>query len=141
MEITPIGIENLQWKFYIIWTIFNAAFVPIVYFFYPETANRSLEDLDRYFTENKNILVYRDKVATSSKRPQEFMIREVQEVRRNSSVRSIDLSPAAKRHLSVMLDRINAGSIDDTDGMEKGVAVDHEKEKPQEEIETANGSE
>ena len=31
VEITPIGIQSLQWKFYIIWTVFNAAFVPIVY--------------------------------------------------------------------------------------------------------------
>ena len=40
VEITPIGIKSLQWKFYIIWTVFNASFVPLVYFFYPETADR-----------------------------------------------------------------------------------------------------
>lgn len=33
VEITPIGIQSLQWKFYIIWTIFNASFVPIVYLY------------------------------------------------------------------------------------------------------------
>ena len=49
VEITPPGIGSLGWKFYIIWTVFNAAFVPIVYFLYPETADRSLEDMDRYF--------------------------------------------------------------------------------------------
>lgn len=43
VEITPIGIQNLHWKFYVIWTIFNASFVPIVYLFYPETADRTLE--------------------------------------------------------------------------------------------------
>ena len=31
VEITPIGIQSLGWQFYIIWTVFNAAFVPIVY--------------------------------------------------------------------------------------------------------------
>ncbi|KAF2098073.1 general substrate transporter [Rhizodiscina lignyota] len=97
VEITPIGIDSLQWKFYIIWTVFNAAFVPIVYFFYPETAARTLEDLDRYFTENKNILVFRDKVATSSKRPEAMINREIDEVRRNSSIRSVDVSEAARR--------------------------------------------
>jgi hypothetical protein len=30
IEIAPIGIESLGWKFYIIWTIFNAIFVPAV---------------------------------------------------------------------------------------------------------------
>ena len=38
VEITPIGIQNLKWKFYIVWTVLNASFVPLMYFFYPETA-------------------------------------------------------------------------------------------------------
>lgn len=37
VEITPIGIQNLGWKFWIIWTVFNAAFLPVIYFLYPET--------------------------------------------------------------------------------------------------------
>ena len=44
-----------HFRFYIIWTIFNASFVPIVYFFYPETADRTLEDVDRLFRENQNV--------------------------------------------------------------------------------------
>ena len=41
VEITPIGIQNLKWKFYIVWTVLNASFVPLMYFFYPETAGTS----------------------------------------------------------------------------------------------------
>lgn len=63
VEITPIGINSLHWKFYIIWTVFNGAFVPLVYLFYPETAGRTLEDIDRYFMEHDNILVFRDKAS------------------------------------------------------------------------------
>jgi hypothetical protein len=63
VEITPIGINSLHWKFYIIWTVFNGAFVPLVYLFYPETAGRTLEDIDRYFMEHDNILVFKDKVS------------------------------------------------------------------------------
>ena len=37
VEITPIGIQNLRWKFWIIFTIFNAAFLPVIYLLYPET--------------------------------------------------------------------------------------------------------
>lgn len=37
VEITPIGIQNLGWKFWIIFTIFNAVCIPIIYFVYPET--------------------------------------------------------------------------------------------------------
>ncbi|EME89736.1 uncharacterized protein MYCFIDRAFT_71755 [Pseudocercospora fijiensis CIRAD86] len=49
VEITPIGIDTLGWKFYIIWTVLNFSFVPIVYLFFPETAGRTLEDIDEYF--------------------------------------------------------------------------------------------
>ncbi|KAH6979309.1 hypothetical protein EDB82DRAFT_527394 [Fusarium venenatum] len=37
VEITPIGIQNLGWRFCIVWTVTNALFLPVIYFFYPET--------------------------------------------------------------------------------------------------------
>lgn len=76
VEITPIGIESLGWQFYIIWTVFNAAFVPIIYFFYPETSDRRLEDIDRLFRENGNIFVFTDSNAISAKRPLAYLERE-----------------------------------------------------------------
>lgn len=63
VEITPIGISSLGWKFYIIWTVFNGAFVPLVYLFYPETAGRTLEDIDKYFMDHDNIFVFKDKAS------------------------------------------------------------------------------
>ncbi|CAF9934910.1 MAG: hypothetical protein HETSPECPRED_009404 [Heterodermia speciosa] len=101
VEITPIGIQSLQWKFYIIWTIFNASFVPIVYLFYPETADRKLEDIDRLFRENQSILIFRDKDAISSKRPAAYIEHEQREVRRNSSVVSAN-PEAVRRRLAKM---------------------------------------
>jgi hypothetical protein len=62
VEITQIGIETLQWKFYIIWTVLNGSFVPFTYFLYPETAGRTLEDIDHYFRKQPGLLVFRDKV-------------------------------------------------------------------------------
>ena len=47
--ITPILISNIHWGTYIIFTITLAVFVPIVYFFYPETSNLSLEEVDNLF--------------------------------------------------------------------------------------------
>ncbi|KIW32571.1 uncharacterized protein PV07_04101 [Cladophialophora immunda] len=85
VEITPIGIQNLQWKFYIIWTILNASFVPLMYLFYPETADRSLEDIDDYYRTNPPLLVFRDKDVISSKRPDKYKIKEQEEIRRASS--------------------------------------------------------
>ncbi|KAI0933438.1 hypothetical protein AcV5_005585 [Taiwanofungus camphoratus] len=49
-EITPVAIDNLGWKTYIIFGIFNVVFVPIIYFFYPETKGKSLEQIDLLFS-------------------------------------------------------------------------------------------
>lgn len=37
VQITPIGIQNLGWRFWFVFTVFNAAFIPVIYFLYPET--------------------------------------------------------------------------------------------------------
>jgi MFS family permease len=34
--VTPQAIENLGYRLYIIWAVFNASFVPITWLFYPE---------------------------------------------------------------------------------------------------------
>jgi MFS family permease len=68
-EVTPSGIANLGWKFWIIWAVICASFIPITFFFYPETANRSLEDIDRFFETKPGIFIHRNKVATQLQRP------------------------------------------------------------------------
>lgn len=37
VQMTPPAIENLGYKFYIVFAVINAAFLPPIYFFYPET--------------------------------------------------------------------------------------------------------
>jgi len=74
VQITPLGIANLGWRFYLIWVVFNAIFVPLIWLVYPETANRHLEDIDRLYRENKNmVFVFRNKEATQVERPQRFI--------------------------------------------------------------------
>lgn len=59
--ITPIIINRLQWKAYLIFTATNLLFVPLVYFYYPETSNVRLEDIDEIFTAGGNpVQVARD---------------------------------------------------------------------------------
>ena len=43
------GIQNLEWRFYIIFAVLNASFIPIIWFFYMETAGLSLDEIDRVF--------------------------------------------------------------------------------------------
>ncbi|KAG4035133.1 hypothetical protein MFRU_002g04780 [Monilinia fructicola] len=71
-EVTPSGIANLGWKFWIIWAVICASFIPFTYFFYPETANRSLEDIDRFFESKPGLFVHRNKMATQLQRPRVY---------------------------------------------------------------------
>ncbi|KAJ0120034.1 Sugar transporter STL1 [Diaporthe amygdali] len=82
VQITPIGIQNLGWKFWIVFTVLNAAFLPIIYLFYPETADRTLEDLDEYYRNNPPLVVIGDKDAVASKRPQKYFDHEEAQMER-----------------------------------------------------------
>ncbi|KAF2649851.1 general substrate transporter [Lophiostoma macrostomum CBS 122681] len=73
VQVTLPGINNLGWKFWIIWAVICFAFIPITYLFYPETANRTLEDIDRFFETSPGILVHRNKLAVQLPRPTEFV--------------------------------------------------------------------
>ncbi|KAL1840770.1 hypothetical protein VTK73DRAFT_3669 [Phialemonium thermophilum] len=49
--ITPVAFSSIGWRTYIIFAVFNAATVPLIYFCYPETACRSLEEMDVIFAK------------------------------------------------------------------------------------------
>lgn len=46
---TPVSFASIGYKTYIIFAVINAFIFPVVYFFYPETAYRSLEEIDTIF--------------------------------------------------------------------------------------------
>ena len=47
--VTPLGIHHLGWRFYLIFFALNLAFAPVVWAFFPETAGKSLEEIDGMF--------------------------------------------------------------------------------------------
>ena len=49
--ITPIMITNIGWGTYLFFAIVNACFLPVIYFLYPETKQRSLEEIDIIFAK------------------------------------------------------------------------------------------
>lgn len=55
VEITPVSIKSIG-RTYIYFSVFNFCFIPLIYFFYPETRNLSLEHIDRLFTGEKILL-------------------------------------------------------------------------------------
>lgn len=73
VQVTLPGIDNLSWKFWIIWAVICFAFIPIIYFFYPETANRTLEDIGRLFESEPVIFINRNKTALQLQRPIEYI--------------------------------------------------------------------
>ena len=53
VEITPVSIHSIGWRTYVYFAVFNAAFLPLIWWFYPETRNLSLEQIDKLFTGEK----------------------------------------------------------------------------------------
>lgn len=49
--ITPVMISSIGWGTYLFFAAWNAVFIPIMFFFYPETAGRSLEEIDIIFAK------------------------------------------------------------------------------------------
>ncbi|KAK7679556.1 sugar transporter-like protein [Cerrena zonata] len=43
---TPLFMDQADWGCYLFFALMNFCFVPIIFFFYPETAGRSLEEID-----------------------------------------------------------------------------------------------
>ncbi|KAK3329951.1 sugar transporter [Apodospora peruviana] len=56
--VTPIMIDKISWGTYVFFAAVNGCFIPIIWFFYPETARRSLEEIDIIFAKG-----YVDKIS------------------------------------------------------------------------------
>ncbi|KAK4690950.1 hypothetical protein P7C71_g5951, partial [Lecanoromycetidae sp. Uapishka_2] len=82
-QFTPTAIKNIGYRFYIIFAALNLLFLPVVYFLYPETMQRTLEDLDWYFdidSPHKTFIPFGDKVAKQRTRPTEFIEAEAERI-------------------------------------------------------------
>jgi hypothetical protein len=55
-EVTPVGFNTIGSRYYIIYAVLNASIVPVVYFFFPETNGRTLEEINDIFMKSKNVL-------------------------------------------------------------------------------------
>ena len=106
--VTPLGIAKLGSLFYAMFAAFNGVMVPIIYFFYPETAGRSLEDIDGMFEAHPTVWVFTNKSMTDRKpthsndsldngdevtSPQPEEVRKLRAPSRNAS--AIELAPLA----------------------------------------------
>ncbi|KAM0751967.1 general substrate transporter [Meredithblackwellia eburnea MCA 4105] len=72
VEIFPIAIDNIGWKTYIIFTVFNACFVPVMYLFYPETKGKTLEEIDLIFSPDHMMTIADAKQSVTADEKREF---------------------------------------------------------------------
>ncbi|KAH0828528.1 hypothetical protein AYO21_07761 [Fonsecaea monophora] len=49
LQTAPIGFDRVGWKYYLVVIIWCAVFIPIIYFYFPETARLSLEEIGQKF--------------------------------------------------------------------------------------------
>ena len=53
--ITPPAIANIGWRTYVIFAVLNAAWLPVIFLFFPETKGLELEDVDRLFAKSADV--------------------------------------------------------------------------------------
>ncbi|KAI4725568.1 general substrate transporter [Aureobasidium sp. EXF-10728] len=49
--ITPVLIDSIGWGTYLFFAALNALFFPVIYYFYPESSGRTLEEIDLIFAK------------------------------------------------------------------------------------------
>jgi hypothetical protein len=69
-QTAPLAIAAMTWKYFIIWLVLDCLYVVIVYFYYPETKNKTLEELGG---------VFGDKVAESWEETKQY-VEEVNDI-------------------------------------------------------------
>ncbi|KAG8624104.1 hypothetical protein KVT40_009080 [Elsinoe batatas] len=55
--VTPIGLSSIGGKFFFVWGVVCASFIPLTYFFGVETSGRTLEQVDTMFYENPRVMM------------------------------------------------------------------------------------
>jgi len=78
--VTPIMIDKISWGTYLFFACMNGCFLPIIWWFYPETKGRSLEEIDIIFakgySENISYVKAAEQLASlSEEQIEEYAIR------------------------------------------------------------------
>ncbi|KAH6683197.1 general substrate transporter [Halenospora varia] len=122
--ITPVSFTSIGYKTYVIFAVINAFIFPCVYFFYPETAYRSLEEIDNIFRKTTGIRGWWEVVGIAKREPLrygkngELLIDYEEEHRRKSSI----AVPGQEKPQSRGVEHIGGTESGDSSDREKGAA-------------------
>lgn len=83
LQTAPIGIVNVGWKYYLVIIVWCIVFIPIVYFFFPETAGLSLEEISARFGDD--VAVHVTDVSDSQRRELDEFLKTTDVVRTEGS--------------------------------------------------------
>lgn len=92
-QYTDKAVTNMKWGFYLLFALIVLFYGPVVWFFYPETAKRTLEDMNYMFDHYDTVFLGRYKELRQRSRPDLFVEAEIERigaVRRLKSGGSID---------------------------------------------------
>lgn len=88
LMITPVAIESLGYQYYIVFAVLGGCIPLLVFFLYPETMGRSLEQMDELFRESASIAGI---VKASLKPPANDIEQLAKQVERKQSENSVQI--------------------------------------------------
>lgn len=62
----------MGWKYFLLIICWSAVFVPIIYFYFPETAQLSLEEIEKQFGDELAVPVRHEQIDQDSSVPEEM---------------------------------------------------------------------
>ncbi|KAH7153145.1 sugar transporter family protein [Dactylonectria macrodidyma] len=113
--ITPVCFTNIGHHTYTLFSIINALIVPAVWYFFPETAYRSLEEMDIIFQKVTGCSAAFDVVKQAEIEPYHYGKHGEQLITVNDNVENDEKTTAEHRNGSPSNDSLNAAMFTSTD--------------------------
>lgn len=100
-QYTDIAVTNMKWGFYLLFAMIVLCYGPVVWFFYPETAKRTLEDINYMFDSYDTLFLGKYKELRQRSRPDLFIDAEIERIEAINGNRPLDDEKFDTNHVEV----------------------------------------